>query len=303
MFEPKDASKCDERRVKNTSNPLTRKSKGEIHKMGERCLLKTFFVIGLMLLTAMMLSGTAMAAPNDGEGKVTVKYGVNAQAIADFSTTAPIPLRAASKTNILQFTYTAFEDVANDSTTTVFGTTTSLETDVEGSVDSNDIIIDMGGGRVRIALPWSVSKKSVTITDRATDDATTGNSVGPMMDGVIYKTDGDGNLDKTVFSTDAKKKTANDTVEFGRDNEYILVNLGSEWARAKRTTKASAERSLVIQLGDVTTGIPRKLDQSPTTGALRRLMMLITSLRLLGITTQMFRLRAVPVPRTVRLFR
>ena len=49
MVESKDASKSNERQVKNTSNPLTRKRKGETHKMGERCMLKTFFVIGLML--------------------------------------------------------------------------------------------------------------------------------------------------------------------------------------------------------------------------------------------------------------
>ena len=85
MFESKDASKSDERQVKNTSNPLTRKSKGETHKMGERCMLKTFFVIGLMLFAA-MLSVTAMAAPNDGKGAVaTTEVGTHA---ANTETTA-----------------------------------------------------------------------------------------------------------------------------------------------------------------------------------------------------------------------
>ena len=34
MIEPKDASTCDERRVKNKLNLLTHKKKGETHTMG-----------------------------------------------------------------------------------------------------------------------------------------------------------------------------------------------------------------------------------------------------------------------------
>ena len=53
MIEPKDASTCDERRVKNKLNPLTHKKKGETRTMSNQGTkhwkLGAFFVISLML--------------------------------------------------------------------------------------------------------------------------------------------------------------------------------------------------------------------------------------------------------------
>ena len=54
MIEATDASKCDERQVKNKSNPLTHKSKGETHTMSNQGMkiwkLGAFFVVSLMLV-------------------------------------------------------------------------------------------------------------------------------------------------------------------------------------------------------------------------------------------------------------
>ena len=64
MIEPKDASTCDERRVKNKLNPLTHKKKGETRTMSiqgtKHWQLGMFFVISLML-TVGLLSNVAIA--------------------------------------------------------------------------------------------------------------------------------------------------------------------------------------------------------------------------------------------------
>ena len=57
MTEPKDASTCDERRVKNKLNLLTHKKKGKTHTMGIQGMkswkLGTFFVVSLMLIVGL----------------------------------------------------------------------------------------------------------------------------------------------------------------------------------------------------------------------------------------------------------
>ena len=64
MIEPKDASTCDERRVKNKLNPLTHKKKGETRTMSiqstKHWKLGAFFVISLMLIAG-LFSNTASA--------------------------------------------------------------------------------------------------------------------------------------------------------------------------------------------------------------------------------------------------
>ena len=251
MIEPKDASKSDERQVKNTSNPLTRKRKGETHKMGERCMLKTFFVIGLMLLTAMMLSVTAMAAPNDGAGMVTATWGNNTGVSADADGVAPTafvntsPLAAGSKLNALRFIYTAFTDVVGDSAD-------GTGTDVAGTADVNDTAIDMAGGSVRIAIPpgWTVPDKVIVIDNAAaaSEDQVT------LYDSV------------TAAATDDHKANVTFTAD-----KSIVVKLGDGWAARNRPTGTTADvgRTLQITLYEVTTGIPSMLmdvDIDGTTG-------------------------------------
>ena len=72
MIEPKDASTCDERRVKNKLNPLTHKKKGETRTMSiqstKHWKLGAFFVISLMLVAGLFTS-TASAQPS---AKITV---------------------------------------------------------------------------------------------------------------------------------------------------------------------------------------------------------------------------------------
>ena len=64
MIEPKDASTCDERRVKNKLNLLTHKKRGETHTMGNQGMkswkLGVFFVVSLMLVAG-MFADTATA--------------------------------------------------------------------------------------------------------------------------------------------------------------------------------------------------------------------------------------------------
>ena len=80
MIQDKDASKSDERHVKNrrNTNLLTQRNTGGKHIMGNRGMtnwkLGAFFVMSLMLVAA-VFSNAAMAAANDGEGKVTVGWG------------------------------------------------------------------------------------------------------------------------------------------------------------------------------------------------------------------------------------
>ena len=73
MIAEKDASKSDERHVKDrrNTNLLTQKKTGGKHIMGNRGMtnwkLGAFFIMSLMLIAA-VFSSTAMAAANDGKG-------------------------------------------------------------------------------------------------------------------------------------------------------------------------------------------------------------------------------------------
>ena len=64
MIKETDASKNDERQVKNKPEPLTHKKKGETHTMGNQGLkiwkLGAFFVISLMLMAG-LFTNTASA--------------------------------------------------------------------------------------------------------------------------------------------------------------------------------------------------------------------------------------------------
>ena len=239
MIKSKDASKSDERQVKNTSNPLTRKRKGETYKMGERCMLKTFFVIAVMLF-ATMLSVTAMAADNDGKGTVTVGWNshtvvtaTDVDGILPTSFPATTPLNAGSKLNAVRFTYTAFTDVAG-------ADADGTGIDEAGVADANDTAIDMAGGSVRIAIPagWTVPDK-VKVVDYA------GTAV---KDDTLYDTS-----DGTSATDDEKKH-----VTFTAD-KHIVVKLGDDWAKRNRTAAATIGRTLQITFYEVTTGVPSML--------------------------------------------
>lgn len=255
MIEEKDASKNDKRRVKNTSNPLTRKSKGETHTMGERCTLKTVFVIGLMLLTAMMLSVTAMAAPNDGKGHVEVSWGAyTGDPLAP--PTAPdddTPLNAGSELNMVRFIYDAHTLVP------------------AGSTDPAEAI-DMSGGQIRIAIPagWKVPDKVIVEEDRDADFDTADTEDDATVQ--LYNSAGIAPAAGTgvIAATDDSEKR----VTFKAD-KYITVNLGDKWAKRNR---AAADTGINIALRitfyEVTTGIPRSLgewdaDDNAATAALR----------------------------------
>ena len=269
MFESKDASKSDERQVKNTSNPLTRKRKGETHKMGDRCMLKTFFVISLMLVAA-AFSTTAMAADGDGtatvgwsnsrtaaDGTVSVFDATDASAAGgtDSETLNTPPLRANSQYAAVKITYTV-------------GKTSADQPDEDE--------VDMAGGVVRVSLPgWAMGQ-----IDK--DDADTRNAnekgifkhvtimVDPGVAGdgdavTLYSTDADGFVDTFLGvqtgGTPLSKSAVNnllDRVKISKDR--VEVRLGD----GDRTVAGSADDwatggTLTIVLGDITTGIPTRL--------------------------------------------
>ena len=134
-------------------------------------------------------------------------------------------LNAGSTHNSLQFTYTAKE--------------------------SDSSAINMSGGRVRISFPtgWKVSDKLIRVSDNT--------DIGPETDGVVYETDGMGNLDAAIFNDENKKADANAKVTFEADR-HITVNLGSEWSSANNS---AGIRELVIILADVTVPIPSRLNK------------------------------------------
>ena len=72
MIKETDASKNDERRVKNKSKPLTHKKKGETHTMGNQGMknwkLGAFFVISLMLMAG-LFTNTASAQSATGHSR------------------------------------------------------------------------------------------------------------------------------------------------------------------------------------------------------------------------------------------
>ena len=243
MIESKDASKSDERQVKNTSNPLNRKSKGETHKMGERCMLKTFFVIALMLF-ATMLSVTAMAAPNDGMGKVVATWGTHAAAtdsdgdgtidtagaISDTST----PLNSGSTMNALRFVYTSMA--------------------AGGAGTDDDMGYNMRDGMMRIAIPagWKVPDKfRVAESTGGTFTGTAGTDFTVLYDtrtGTQMAMDDADHVGRVGFTAD----------------QWITVKLTGElWAEK---TGATAARAIQITFMEVTTAIPAMLSTVPDTG-------------------------------------
>ena len=257
MFELKDASKSDERQVKNTlhSKPLTRKRKGETHTMGNRGIqLSVFFVISLMLIAG-LFSNAAMAAKNDAKGEVAVEWvdgGTAATALPTFAATGGTPvtadatptgtdnshLNAASRWNLLQFTYTAWNDADGDGT---FDT-------------GDDTAINMAGGRVRITFPggWSISAKSVRVEESYLDDDDN------LMYRVLYETNAagdvlDGGGGRTTVGTSASRARVSFTA-----NKNITVSLDNGWVSARD----DVTKELVITLADVQAGIPRRLDQA-----------------------------------------
>ena len=222
MIEQTDASKSDERRVKNKSNPLTQKSKGETDTMGNRGIqLSVFFVIGLMLIAG-LFSNTAMAADGDGKGTVTGTWGtINADDGGFEAADTGVNLNAGATAQALQFQYQAATESA----------------DPDNSITDDDTAIGMAGGKVRIQFPgggWKVSAKSITVTDGVDS---------------IYVTDADGKV------TDDEDASEEKRVAFTADSR-ITVDLDSLWGSG-RTDPA---RMLTIILGDVTVGIPSKLD-------------------------------------------
>ena len=251
MIEEKDASKSDERHVKDrrNTNLLTQKKTGGKDIMGNRGMtnwkLGAFFIMSLMLVAA-VFSNAAMA---QGPGQVTVGWNIRATATTDVSdptvdlgvnTAGNLdPLAAGSSRNVLRFTYTAFNDVAG-LTTNSDGT--PQDDDVAGEVDTNDTAINMSGGRVRIAIPgWTVPNNLVTVVDNA---GASGSEI------TLYDTAADG------------KQAVTDSKLTGRvsfsANGHIIVTLDAAWSSIR--TGNERGRQLQITFGDATTPVPNRLD-------------------------------------------
>ena len=264
MSESKDASKSDERQVKNTPKPLTQKRKGETYTMGNRGMtnwkLGAFFIISLMLCAG-LFSNTAMAA--DGAGSVKVAWDNSgdgtlnsdqddtnppatpreADGVTDDDSEAAdtTPLNAGSRWNVLKITYTA--------------------TDAD----------KMAGGLVRIRLPgWAMG----TIAEDAA--ATTNvNEKGHYKNVSIVATPYN-NADpqalvtaeaETLYNTNAtadQQTIGVATPESDANKEVIadlldMVSLSTTMVEVMIPRDWMYGGQIVITLGDVTTGIPTRL--------------------------------------------
>ena len=245
MFESKDASKSDERRVKNTLNskPLTRKRKGETHTMGNRGIqLSVVFVISLMLIAA-VFSTTAMAGDGDGTAKVSWAFEEavgNARATIDTTGGTPVgsgdtldnsetvipntdPLNAGSRFNVIKIVFTATMD--------------------DG----------LGGGLVRVALPgWAMG----TIADNAA--STTDIDEKGHYKYVRITSAPTNGTEATLYNTDATTQSA---VKADVD---MVSTINADMVEVKLSNEWSAGGVLTIRLGDVTTGIPNRLSVDRT---------------------------------------
>ena len=251
MIESKDASKSDERQVKNTPKPLTQKRKGETHTMGNRGMtnwkLGAFFIISLMLCAG-LFSNTAIAA--DGGGTVTVGWESKTSdaapgTIPDNSESAnTAPLNAGTRWNAIQITYTA----------------------ADGD--------NMGGGLVRVDLPgWAMAKiatdntattmvketdyyrfVTITSTPNADDGTTPGTAV------ILYSTTGtalnDGlgtaSAGSPITGATALSETQKEALAMVKtlSNDRVEVELSTEWNNGG---------TLTIVLGDIEAGVPNNL--------------------------------------------
>ena len=255
MIAEKDASKSDERHVKDrrNTNLLTQKKTGGKHIMGNRGMtnwkLGAFFVMSLMLVAA-VFSNTAMAAADDGAGTIAVQTidsedDSRARTVVVTDTFSDDAIAAGSRFNALQFTYMAFKDVAG----------TALDgggIDIPGMVDANDTGINMAGGRLRISFPggWTVSNKLVQVQDGGS---------------TIYQTDGMGRpIDFATVSAatptliadlDEDSEKAMNAATVTLTDSSITINFSSGWASRTGEGQANAGRSIAIIFSDVQAGL------------------------------------------------
>ena len=124
MIEPTDASKCDERQVKNKPNRLTHKKEGERHTMSTQSMkiwkLGAFFVVSLMLVVG-LFSDVATAQ----NGRVGVK-------------TDPSLVKAGSILDSVTVTYTVGLTAIEDGNTVEVSLPTSELTNDWGPAYAND---------------------------------------------------------------------------------------------------------------------------------------------------------------------
>ncbi|MYE89433.1 T9SS type A sorting domain-containing protein [Candidatus Poribacteria bacterium] len=212
-------------------------------------MLKTFFVIGLMLFAA-MLSVTATAAPNDGMGKVMSEQGtypardtdadgtITTAEVDALTLTAQDPLNAGSTMNGLRFTYTA-RDMGDDAADA-----------------ADDMGYNMRDGMVRIAFPggWKVPDTFLVEEGSVNADGTT--FTAAATDAILYdKRTGT----QTAMDDDAHVKR----IGFKAD-AWITVKLtGETWVEQ---TGADAGRAIRITFMEVQTGVPSMLSTVPATG-------------------------------------
>ena len=225
MIEQTDASKSDERRVKNTSKPLTQKSKGETDTMGNRGIqLSVFFVISLMLIAA-MFSVTAMAA--DGDGTVTVGW---------------TPRLAATDVANVSF---EDDDSEMENTTPLSANTGASVVKITYTLSAADDV-DMSGGRVRVVLPdWKMG----TFSDDADKEHFQYVQISSAGT-ILYKTRADSRIEPTVEAGQLSDKERLALVT-SISKTKVEVMLHDDWERGAR--------SLEIILGDLTTATPPRL--------------------------------------------
>ena len=148
MIEPKDASTCDERRVKNKLNPLTHKKKGETRIMSiqgtKHWQLGMFFVVSLMLMVGLFANSVLAHTDIDNDGEDEDSESAT-DAIGEV-TISPDAVTAGSVVD-LTITYKATRNLADP----------TFDTDEDGEEG-----IQQSYGRIRVTLPtgWGAADAS-----------------------------------------------------------------------------------------------------------------------------------------------
>ena len=181
MIEPTDASKCDERQVKNKPKPLAHKKKGATHIMGIQGMktwkLGAFFVVSLMLMVGLFINiapAHDVPDPDDDNGDlsdttigtVTVTpKSVSAEGMVDLKVRYTASGKLAS---------TADEDPNTDGTQPILGFITVTLPDGWGPATAAEIYTARQSGN-RTATYMSLSK-SGGVTLASTPFGTIGGS-------------------------------------------------------------------------------------------------------------------------------
>ena len=255
MIKETDASKNDERRVKNKPIPLTHKKKGETHIMGNQGMknwkLGAFFVISLMLMVGLFANTVpaheiALAAgPNDttkdGEIKITSKVTADSMVDLEIRYEATRDLAATGKViYVVDDPDTEADESTNvaDNTSTYGRIQITLpanwgpgNADVDGIVPPGNMInVEYVPGKP------NVTYLSYTKSSRAKLEAA---ELDPDDRTISTDPTGEGGLNAT-FDSDDNQWTITIDVDDLKNNQYVVLTVNNLMIPPLRDSDADA---------------------------------------------------------------